>query len=112
MEPSRYSSDANEAALGVWIHHQRIRKKDNTAETWQIDYCNGIHGWLWEPRSATWFDNCAAAQAFKDANAGQLPNRKSANPEERRLGNWIHHQRKEVGAFTEAQKKAWKQLGA
>ena len=111
MDPKQNSSDPNEAALGVWINHQRVRKKQKQVETWQIDYLNAIDGWVWDQKLATWFDNAAAVQDFKDANAGELPNKRSANPHERRLGEWIHHQKAAVRDFTQPQKKAWKQLG-
>ena len=114
MDPKRENSDPNEAALVEWIHEQRKRRKQNKLETWQIEYLNAIDGWVWVwvQKFATWFDNAAAVEDFKDANAGKLPNKRSANPHERRLGEWIHNQKAVAGNFTKAQQEVWKQLGS
>ena len=111
MDPKHKSSDPDEAALGRWTKNQRQRKKDNKLETWQIDDLNAIHGWIWNQKEATWFANGAAALDFKAANAGNLPNKRSANPHERRLGTWIANQKASERDFTKAQSKLWKQLG-
>ena len=110
MDPKRESTDPEEAALGVWTHHQRDRKKENKLEAWQIQELEAIVGWEWDPRKATWFHNCAEAKDFKDAHAGQLPNKRASNPEERRLGKWIEHLKAGAETFTKAQKKEWKKL--
>ena len=111
MDPKQNSSDTNEAALGQWINNERKRKKQNKLETWQIDYFNAIDGWVWDQKLATWFDNAAAVQDFKDANAGQLPNKRSANPHERRLGTWVANQKAAAGDFTNAQQKTMEAIG-
>ena len=111
MDPKQKSSDTNEAALGRWINEQRKRKKENKLETWQIEYLNAIDGWVWDQKLATWLENAAAVQDFKDANARKLPSKTSANPHERRLGTWIANQKTSARDFTKAQNKLWKQLG-
>ena len=109
--PVQKSSIPEERTLAKFINHQRT---DYWADPQQypeakkrlLDEFPGI----WDPRSEKWFRNCADSQKFKDANAGRRPNKRAANPEERRLGKWIDNQQAAAGTFTNAQKKAWKQL--
>ena len=105
MDPKQQSTDPEEAALGVWIMHQRLRKKENKLEAWQIQELEAIVGWEWDSTKATWFRNCAEAIDFKDAHAGQLPNRRATNPYERKLGEWIHNQKKNRRFYAAAEKR-------
>ena len=56
-------------------------------------------------RRETWFDNAAKVKDYMSANEGKLPNERSANPHEKKLGKWIANQKAAAKKFTKEQKK-------
>ena len=82
--PTRGSSDATEARLATWLHHQRddVTAKQMARE--RISALEAIPGWLWEPRGMEW---ATALESLKKwtSSTGRIPRL------QRRSGSWLVH---------------------
>ena len=99
LPPQRHPS-----GLGQWVGNQRAGK--NAVAVGETGHAQrlmtpareaaleGVPGWTWAPRSATWGERLAELEAHVAAH-GQLPARAHASG----LGAWVHVQRRERKAF-------------
>ncbi len=89
-DPNPRSPDPSERSLGYWLARQRRNR--HTLCGYQLARLSALDIDL-APRTTTRRRYAADIAAFR-GREGRLPSRKSTVTDERRLGEWIHRQRK------------------
>lgn len=94
--PSFRTKDSEEKKIGSWASHQRRNYKgsgNRTLTREQIAFLESIPGWYWEKDlDGLWQEYANNLKAFVDKRK-RLPNFRSKDSEEKKIGKWMHHQR-------------------
>lgn len=76
-----------EHRLARWVQKQR----QNAQSAWQAVLDREVPGWRFPASEGLWARTYREAAAFTQHH-GRLPHRASRNPDEARLGRWVHNQ--------------------
>jgi len=91
--PYQKSENKEEKKLGSWIGTQRQKYKKSILLKNRVNLLNLIKGWKWEEdKKGKWDKTIIQVKEFVNEKK-RFPSISSKNKEEKRLGNWISHQR-------------------
>ena len=93
--PNTHSNDAHERFLGNFLHEQRKNLIKQTLTDTRRKQLEKIPGFACAQREKQWNDKYLQLCAWvaKQKSEAVLPTRHSADPEEKKLGLWVMHQR-------------------
>jgi superfamily II DNA or RNA helicase len=90
--PSGYVNSAGKR-LGMWVAHQRTKRRRGSLEESIGEFVEGLPGWVWDPSEEKWEVAFTELETFAGVEGHSRPRQKHETLGGLRLGHWVAVQR-------------------